>query len=126
MSEAPQSRSPLEEMEAAASLESRAPYILRLYLAGPTPQATRAVVNIRKICEEHLKGRYELEVIDLLQNPGLARIDQVIAAPTLAKVSPLPVRRFIGDLSETDRILKGLGLPGSGSKDHPPATPANP
>ncbi len=104
-------------MEAAASREASASYVLRLYIAGPTQQSSRAVVNIRKICEEHLKGRYELEVLDLLQNPGIAKTDQIIAAPTLARISPLPVRRFIGDLSQTDRILKGLGLPSTGTLD---------
>jgi circadian clock protein KaiB len=110
MNEARPPQSPLEAMEAAASRDASAPYIFRLYIAGPTQQSTRAVVNIRKICEEYLKGRYELEVLDLLQNPGIAQADQIIAAPTLARVSPLPVRRFIGDLSQTDRLLKGLGL----------------
>ena len=107
------SRSPshLKAMEAAASAKAGACYVLRLYLAGPTPQSTRAVVNIRKICEEHLKGRYELEVVDILQNPQAARQDQIVAAPTLAKISPLPSRRFIGDLSQTGRLLKGLDLP---------------
>ncbi len=112
-------------MEAAVSREACATYRFRLYTAGPTPQSTRAVVNIRKICEEHLKGRYELEVLDLVQNPSAAQIDQVIAAPTLAKISPLPVRRFIGDLSHTERILKGLGLQSSVPKESG-ATPNRP
>lgn len=104
-------------MEAAAATEASSPYILRLYVAGPTPQSTRAVVNIRKICDEHLRGRYQLEVVDLLQNPAAAQRDQIIAAPTLARIFPLPPRRFIGDLSQTDRILKGLGLPCSAVAD---------
>jgi circadian clock protein KaiB len=117
------SPSPLAAMEAAASAEAGSPYILRLYVAGPTPQSTRAVVNIRKICDEHLPGRYQLEVLDLLQNPAAAKRDQIIAAPTLARISPLPARRFIGDLSQTDRILKGLGLPCLPAAD---ASAANP
>ena len=85
-------------------------YVLRLFITGPTPQSTRAIVNIRKICEEHLQGRYELEVVDLSQNPTLAADEQIIAAPTLIKKLPLPLRRFIGDMSQTDRILLGLDL----------------
>lgn len=113
-------QSSLEAMEAAISEERGVVHCFRLYLAGPTPQSTRALVNIRKFCENHLPGRYELEVLDLLRHPQLAQTDQVIAAPTLARISPLPVRRFIGDLSQTDRILKGLGL-----TVVPPATPEN-
>jgi circadian clock protein KaiB len=110
-------------MEAAAAAEAGFPYVLRLYVAGPSAQSTRAVVNIRKICEEHLQGRYQLEVLDLLQNPAAARTDQIIAAPTLTKISPLPARRFIGDLSQTDRILSGLGLPSHPATDRPPVVP---
>ncbi|RYD17929.1 MAG: circadian clock protein KaiB [Verrucomicrobiaceae bacterium] len=85
-------------------------HILRLYVAGPTRQSTRALVNLRKICEEHLKGRYEMEVVDLLQNPEIAAQDQIIAAPTLVRLSPAPVRRLIGDLSQTERVLMILDL----------------
>ncbi len=99
-----------ESMEAAAQAMNSEFFVFRLYLAGPTPQGCRAVVNIRFICDQHLKGRYELEVIDLLENPVRAKADEVIAAPTLVKISPLPARRFIGDLSQTGRILAGLGL----------------
>ncbi len=88
---------------------------LRLYIAGTTPRSTRAVVNLRKLCELHLKGRYQMEVIDLLENPGRAREDQIIAAPTLIRRSPLPERRFVGDLSDTSRVMAALtgdaGLP---------------
>ena len=98
------------EMEAAAAARARARYVLRLYIAGPTPQSNRAIVNIRKICEEHLQGRYDLEVVDICQNPVLAKGEQIVAAPTLIKKLPLPLRRFIGDLSETERILVGLDL----------------
>ena len=85
-------------------------YVLRLYITGATPQSTRAISNIRKFCEQNLEGRYELEVIDISQHPTLARGEQIIAAPTLIKTLPLPLRRFIGDMSHTERILIGLDL----------------
>jgi circadian clock protein KaiB len=85
-------------------------YVLRLYIAGSTPRSTRAVVNIREICEHNLSGRYDLEVIDIYQNPALAQGEQIIAAPTLVKQLPHPLRRFIGDLSDTERILVGMDL----------------
>lgn len=85
-------------------------YVLRLYIAGTTPRSTRAVANIRDICERNLNGRYELEVIDIYQKPALAKGEQIIAAPTLVKHLPLPLRRFIGDLSDTERILVGMDL----------------
>lgn len=83
-------------------------YRLRLCITGTTPISARAIVNIRRICEEHLQGRYELEVIDIAQQPEIAVQEQVVAAPTLIKRLPLPLRRFIGDLSQTERILAGL------------------
>ena len=86
------------------------PYVLRLYITGLTARWVRAISNIRVICQEHLKGRYDLEVIDLSQHPELAEAAQIIAAPTLIKKLPLPLRRFIGDMSETERILIGLDL----------------
>ncbi len=85
-------------------------YLLKLYVAGTTPKSIRAVTNIKKICEEHLKGRYGLEVIDIYQQPVLAKGEQIIAAPTLIKKIPLPLRKFIGDMSNTERILVGLDL----------------
>lgn len=85
-------------------------YLLKLYITGMTPRSTQAIVNIKKICEEHLKDRYELEVIDIYQNPVLAKGEQIIAAPTLIKKLPLPLRKFIGDMSDTERILVGLDL----------------
>ncbi len=85
-------------------------YLLRLYIAGMTDKSARAIQNIRKICEENLKGRYELEVIDILQQPELAHHAQIIAAPTLIKKLPLPLRRLIGDMSIKERILVGLDL----------------
>jgi circadian clock protein KaiB len=85
-------------------------YVLRLYITGVTPQSMRAIANIKKICEEHLPGRYDLEVIDLYQQPQLAAGEQIIAAPTLIKKLPLPLRRIIGDMSKTERVLVGLDL----------------
>ncbi len=87
-------------------------YELRLYVIASTPQSMRAVANIRRICDEHLPGRYSLEVVDLAANPSLAQEAQVIAAPTLIKELPLPLRRFIGDMSKTDRLVVGLDLRG--------------
>jgi circadian clock protein KaiB len=85
-------------------------YILRLYITGLTPRSTKAIQNIKKICEENLKGRYELEVIDIYQQPVLAKDEQIIAAPTLFKKLPLPLRRLVGDMSDKERILVGLDL----------------
>jgi circadian clock protein KaiB len=85
-------------------------YVLRLYVTGMTARSRRAVENVRKICEAHLQGRYELEIIDIYQQPTLAKGDQILAAPTLIKRLPLPLRRIIGDLSSTDRVLLGLDL----------------
>ncbi len=85
-------------------------YILRLYIAGNTPQSARAIVNIREICETHLKGRYQLEVIDIHQQAALAKGEQIIAVPTLIKYLPLPLKKIIGDLSKTDRVLFGLDI----------------
>ena len=87
----------------------RAKYILRLYVTGSTGRSLKAVYNLRKICEEHLPD-YELEVIDIYQDPEAAREAQVIAAPTLVKKLPLPIRKFVGDLSNTQKILVGLDI----------------
>jgi circadian clock protein KaiB len=95
---------------AGAAAPANTHYVLRLYVTGTTSQSTRAISNIRKICEEHLQGRYELEVVDIAQYPTLAIGEQIIAAPTLIKRLPLPLRRFIGDMSRTERILLGLDL----------------
>ena len=84
--------------------------ILRLYIAGQTPKSIKAFANLKKICEEHMPGRYRIEVIDLIQNPQLAAGDQILAVPTLVRRLPEPVRRIIGDLSHTDRVLVGLDL----------------
>ena len=83
---------------------------LRLYVAGQTPKAVRAFANLRKICEEHLAGRYSIEVIDLVDNPALGRGDQILALPTLVRQLPPPMKKIIGDLSNTERVLVGLDL----------------
>ena len=85
-------------------------YVLCLYVTGMTSRSLRAIENIRAICEEHLKDRYELEIFDLYQQPALARSEQLLAAPTLIKKLPFPLRRIIGDLSNEDRVLIGLDL----------------
>ena len=85
-------------------------YLLKLYVTGMTPQSIHAIENLKQICEDHLKGRYNLEVVDLYKNPDLAAGEQIIAAPTLIKKLPLPLRRIIGDMSNTDRVLVGLDL----------------
>lgn len=83
---------------------------LRLYVAGQTPRAVTAYANLKKICDEHLACRYRIEVIDLLKNPKLARGDQILAVPTLVRMLPVPMRKIIGDLSNTERVLVGLDL----------------
>ena len=99
-----------KSLEEAASRAGGERYVLRLYIVGMTPKSTRALENVRSICEEYLQGRYELEVIDVYQQPALAKGEQIIAAPTLIKKLPLPLRRVIGDMSSTERVLIGLDL----------------
>ena len=103
-------RNSVEVFERAVKETEEKKYLLRLYVAGATPKSTQAIMNIRKICEEHLKGRYDLEVIDIYQQPTLAKGEQIIAAPTLVKKLPLPLRRFIGSMADMERILVGLDL----------------
>ena len=85
-------------------------YILRLYVAGQTPKSMTAFANLKKICEEYLEGRYQIQVVDLLENPQLASGDQILAVPTLVRRLPLPIRKIIGDLSNTEHVLTGLDL----------------
>ena len=85
-------------------------YNLRLYVAGQTPKSLAAVANLRQICEAHLAGRYTVEVIDLMDNPQLAARDQILAVPTLVRQLPEPLKRIIGDLSKTERVLVGLDI----------------
>ena len=86
------------------------PYMLRLFVTGTTPRSAAAIANLRRICEERLRGEYHLEVIDLYQDPQAAQANQIIAAPTLLKVLPLPLRRIIGNLANEERVLAGLDL----------------
>lgn len=85
-------------------------WVLRLYVAGQSPKALKAFANLKKICEDQLNGKYSIEVIDLLVNPQLGAEDQILALPTLVRKLPVPVRKIIGDLSDTDRVLVGLNL----------------
>lgn len=101
-----------EEFEQAYEKEhsGKEKYVLRLFITGMTPKSVAAVENVRKICEENLKGRYELEVIDIYQQPQYAKNEQLLAAPTLIKKLPLPLRRLIGDMSNKERMIVGLDL----------------
>lgn len=83
---------------------------LRLYVAGQTPKSVTALKNLKLYCEEHLKGKYEIEIVDLLENPQLAEGDQILAIPTLVRKMPQPIRKIIGDLSDTEQVLVGLDL----------------
>jgi circadian clock protein KaiB len=98
------------ELELPGSSSRQAKYVLRLYVSGSTSKSALAVENIKRICELHLKNRYDLEVIDIYQQPNLARDEQIVAVPTLVKRSPLPQRRLIGDLSNPKRVLIHLDL----------------
>ena len=98
------------EEEDQTRAESEYQYELRLYVAGQTPRSMEAFSNLRKICEEHLQGRYSIEVIDLLENPRLAKGDQILAIPTLVRRLPEPVRKIIGTLADTETVLVGLDL----------------
>ena len=86
-------------------------YRLRLFVTGATPNSTRAISNFKEICETYLKGKYELEIVDVYQRPLIAESEQIIALPMLIKSSPLPQKRLIGDMSDTDKVLKGLNIP---------------
>ncbi|MBE3064539.1 MAG: circadian clock KaiB family protein [Spirochaetes bacterium] len=98
------------ELEQPGSHSRQAKYVLRLYVSGSTLKSALAVENIKRICEQYLKNRYNLKVIDIYQQPNLARDEQIVAVPTLIKRSPPPLRRFIGDLSNLKRVLFGLDL----------------
>ena len=99
-----------EEFDLTISESVKDNYILRLYITGTTHRSALAITNLKKICDEYLEGRYELEVIDLYQKPYLAKDEQIIAAPTLIKKLPLPFRRIIGDMSNKEKVLMGLDL----------------
>jgi len=97
-------------MEAAVAAQVFTVCVLRLYVTGSSPRSIRAIANIRRICDEYLRGCHDLEVVDISQHPLLAKSEQILAAPTLVRMSPLPSRRFVGDMSQSERILLGLGL----------------
>jgi circadian clock protein KaiB len=104
------SQEPAEDFEKASEEARKEKYVLRLYVAGMTPKSLQAVENIKRISEEHLEGRYELEVIDISQQPEVLKKHNLIATPTLIKELPKPIRRLIGDLSNKERIIVGLNL----------------
>ena len=101
---------PTKMIDLAMSESGKDKYLLRLYITGTTSRSVLALTNLKKICEEYLEGRYELEVIDLYRMPSLAKDEQIIAAPTLIKKLPLPFRRIIGDMSDVEKVLMGLDL----------------
>jgi circadian clock protein KaiB len=96
--------------ETKKALNAEEVWELRLYVAGQTPNSMRAFANLKRIAEEHLKGKYSIEVVDLLKNPQLAAGDQILAIPTLVRKLPEPIRKIIGDLSNTERVLVGLDI----------------
>ena len=98
------------DIKAAADQSEPEVFLLRLYVAGQTPKSLAAITNLKRICDEHLAGRSQTEVIDLLENPQRAREDQIVAIPTLIRMQPLPVHKIIGDLSHTERVLIALDL----------------
>jgi circadian clock protein KaiB len=112
-------------MDTAVAAHKTAAYVLKLYVVGSSPRSARAISNVRKICDEHLEGRHSLEVVDISQHGAMAKREQIFAAPTLIKESPLPARRFIGDMAQSERILRGLDLRGTVEKASP-ATNAGP
>lgn len=99
-----------DDFDKMVSTRKKDKYILRLYITGTTSRSMLAITNLKKICKEYLEGSYELEVIDLFQQPALAKDEQIIAAPTLIKKLPLPFRRIIGDMSNKEKVLMGLDL----------------
>jgi len=107
---APDSGVVLATGDGAAGAPAAERYVLRLYVTGMTPRSAQAIKNLQAICEEYLDGRYELDVIDIYQQPVLTRGEQIIAAPTLIKKLPLPMRRLVGDMSDRERVLLGLDL----------------
>jgi circadian clock protein KaiB len=106
----PEKSQSVTEFERGIEKAAKEKYILRLYVTGMTEKSRQAIQNIKRICDEHLKSRYDLEVIDIYRQPVLARGDQIVATPTLIKKLPVPIRKFIGDMSETEKILIGLDL----------------
>ena len=110
MSKSNADESAARKLTEAAEQQKTARYTLKLYVAGITPRSRSAITAVTKLCEEHLQGRYELEIIDIYQRPTLAKGEQILAAPTLIKQLPLPLKRLIGDMANTERVLVGLDL----------------
>lgn len=102
-------RKPMTAVRKAARAAS-SEYLLRLYVAGQTPKSLQAFANLKEICETHLRGRYRIEVVDLIENPALARGDQILALPAVVRQLPPPVKKIIGDFSNAERVLVGLDL----------------
>jgi len=105
-------RTPTETFEEAlkSSVKRRAEYVLRLYVTGSSPRSLKAIYNLKRFCEEHLHDDYDLQVVDIYKDPDVAREEQIIAAPTLIKRLPAPLRRFVGDLSNQQKLLIGMGI----------------
>ncbi|MBI4965313.1 MAG: thiol-disulfide isomerase [Desulfomonile tiedjei] len=99
-----------QEFETALAKQNNATYAFRLYITGMTPRSIQAIAKVRQLCEKYLAGRFELKVIDIYQQPALAKGEQIIATPTLIKELPLPLRKIIGDMSETEKFLVGVDL----------------
>ena len=104
------SRSTQGRLDSAGAGGAAERYVLKLYVTGATPRSLRAISNVKAICEQYLKGRYHLEVVDIYRRPALLRRDQIVAVPTLVKQLPVPLRLLVGDLSRTEQVLQGLGL----------------
>lgn len=101
---------PVEKTKSGGPDDAGEVWILKLYVAGQTPKSISAFANLKKICEEHLAGKYRIEIVDLMKNPKLAKGDQILALPTLVRQLPPPVKKIIGDLADTERVLVGLDL----------------
>ncbi len=110
MTKKTEKKSTTEEFEEALKRKDATRFVLRLFITGITPRSTEAIEQVRRLCEKHLKGRYELEVIDLYKDPAAAKTDQVFAAPTLIKLLPLPIRKIVGDMTREERLLAGLDI----------------
>jgi circadian clock protein KaiB len=103
-------RSARSRLESAGASGETERYVLKLYVTGATARSLRAIANVKAICEQYLKGRYDLEVVDIYRRPALLRRDQIVAVPTLIKKLPVPVRLLVGDLSRTEQVLQGLDI----------------
>lgn len=103
-------RSTTEQFEEALKKKEQTKFKLRLFVTGITPRSLEAIDNVRKLCDKYLNGRYELEVVDLYKEPSAAKKDQIFAAPTLIKLLPLPLRKFVGDMTKEEKILAGLDI----------------